>query len=412
MALSPALSPRPNPPGSRVPANAAKAKALAILNHKSAPSPSITSAASTPGATEKDKDLGAQMNDEVRDRFVFGARLGEGTYAIVYRGHLRDDPSKLVAIKKMKINQEWKDGINLDSLREIKHLAELHHPNIIELVAVFTTKDQNISLALEHLPRGDLEQVWKDRSITYGAADIKTWANMLCQAVWFCHESSVLHRDIKGNNLLIAADNTLKLADFGLARNFGNPEDDMTYNVITRFYRPPELLLGSNHYGGCVDVWSSACVIAELALREFFLPSNTDLEQLSVITEVFGIPTEQDWPGVNKLRFWKDHLENSAPKRPQPMSWWRGRFPLMGDDGIDLLRAMLTMDPVKRLNARQVLEHQYWTSMPRPTKKEKLPRKGDGEKAMAEDLKRRGGEMESGRTDKVARKLDFGAMQR
>lgn len=346
------------------------------------------------------------------DLIYAGEFLGAGTYATVYKGHLRDDPSKLVAIKKMKLNEEWKNGINLDSLREMKHLAELSHPNIINLIAVFTTKEQNISLALEHLPRGDLEQIWKDRdNFTYGAADIKTWANMLCQAVWFCHENAVLHRDIKSNNLLIAADNTLKLADFGLARNFGNPDDDMTYNVITRFYRPPELLLGSSHYGGCVDIWSSACVIAELTIRDFFLPSMTDLEQLSVITETFGVPTEQEWPGVSKLRFWSNMLETLPPKRPQPLSWWRSRFPQLGEDGIDLLRGMLTMDPVKRLNARQVLEHPYWTNMPRPAKKENLPRKKNGgEKAMADDLKRRAGDMDTGRTEKVARKLDFGAM--
>jgi len=308
----------------------------------------------------------------------------------------------------MKLNAEFKDGITLDSIREMRHLCELDHPNIIKLYAVFTTKDQNISLVLEHLPRGDLEGLWKDHSIMYSGADIKSWSNMLCQAVWFCHESRVLHRDIKGNNLLIAADNTLKLADFGLARSFSDPGRPMSSNVITRFYRPPELLLGSQHYGGCVDIWSTACVIAELALREFFLPSETDLAQLSVITDVFGIPTEQDWPGISSLRHWEVNFKSAAPKRPQPMSFWRQRLPLMGDDGIDLLRSMMTMDPAKRLNAEQVLKHAYWMNQPRPTKKENLPRQGGGEQKMGEDLKRVGGEIESGRTDKVARKLTFG----
>jgi cyclin-dependent kinase 7 len=339
---------------------------------------------------------------------IAGSRLGEGTYAIVYRGHFRHDPTKLVAIKKMKVNAEFKDGITLDSIREMRHLCELDHPNIIKLYAVFTTKDQNISLVLEHLPRGDLEGLWKDGSIAYGQADIKAWSNMLCQAVWFCHENYVLHRDIKGNNLLIAADNTLKLADFGLARGFADPGKPMTSNVITRFYRPPELLLGSQHYGGCVDIWSTACVIAELAVRDFFLPSETDIAQLNVITEVFGIPTETEWPGISSLRHWEVSLKGSAPKRPQPLSWWRMRLPLLGEDGIDLIRAMMTMDPAKRLDARGALKHPYWTNIPRPTAKDKLPRQGGGEKTMGEDLKRAGGEVENGRSDKVARKLDFG----
>lgn len=300
----------------------------------------------------------------------------------------------------------------MDAIREIKFLSELSHPNIIQLHAVFSTKDQNISLVLEHLPLGDLEMLWKNHSISYGGADIKSWANMLCQAVWFCHENYVLHRDIKGNNLLISADGTVKLADFGLARSFADPGRDMTCNVITRFYRPPELLLGCRHYGGCVDVWSTGCVIAELAIREFFLPSETDIQQLSVICDVFGIPTEETWPGVSKLRHYEASFGAAAPKHPHGINYWKQRFPLLGEDGIDLLRGMLRMDPMKRLSATQVLQHPYWTNAPRPTKKENLPKQGGGEKTMGEDLKRRGGEIETGRLDKVARKLDFGAMKK
>lgn len=408
MGVSPALSPRPNPPGGPKP----RLQPLVhLLPPKSLPPSTTASAASTPGGPpDADEGLAEEMNDKIKNQFIFGPRLGEGTYATVFRGHYRDDPSKLVAIKKMKKNAEWKDGINLDSLREMKHLAELHHPHLIELIAVFTTKDENINLVLEHLPGGELEDIWKDKSIAYGGADVKAWANMLCQAVWWLHENFVLHRDIKSNNIIIAADHTIKLADFGLARSFANPDADMTYNVITRFYRPPELFLGASHYGGCVDMWSVGCVIAELAIRDFFLPSESDIAHLAVVTEVFGVPTEQDWPGLSSLRFWKEQLESMPPKRPQPLSWWRQRMPLIGDAGIDLVRGLLTMNPGKRLTAREALRHPYWGVAPRPQKKENLPSKGgrEGEKAMGEQLKRVGGEMESERGEKVARRLDFG----
>ncbi|KAF2876127.1 serine/threonine-protein kinase crk1 [Massariosphaeria phaeospora] len=358
--------------------------------------------------------MAEEMNDEVRSQFVSGARLGEGTYAVVSAGHYRDDPSKLVAIKKIKLNPEYKDGITMDAIREIKVLSELDHPNIIKLHAVYSTKDQNISIVLEHLPCGDLELLWKNHAIAYGRADIKAWANQLCQAVWFCHVNHVLHRDIKGNNLLIAADGTVKLADFGLARKFADPGYRMTYNVITRFYRPPELLYGCHHYGGAVDVWSVGCVIAELAIREFFLPSETDLQQLALICDVFGTPTDDTWPHVSKLPFYvppetqktANPASNAlASMRGQPLNWWRQRMPQLGDDGIDLVRGMLTMDPRKRLTAAQSLDHRYWTNAPRPTKKENLPKQGGGEQAMGEDLKRKGGEVETGRADNVARKL-------
>ncbi|KAF2259172.1 serine/threonine-protein kinase crk1 [Lojkania enalia] len=400
---SPALSPRPNPPG---PSGRAvpKAKALAILNATKSPAPSV---ASTPG--DGGMDLSEKMNDEVRRQFVIGGRLGEGTYATVYAGHYRHDPTSLVAIKKIKVNADFKDGIAMDAIREIKFLSELHHPNIISLHAVFSTKDQNLSLVLEHLPAGDLEGLWKNGSISYTSADIKAWSNMLAQAVWFCHENFVLHRDIKGNNVLIAADGTLKLADFGLARSFAEPGRPMTHQVITRFYRPLELLYGARHYGGCVDIWSMGIVIAELVIREFFLPSETDIQQVHMITEIFGTPTEETWPGVSMLPNYLP-IGPSGFKHPLGTSYFMQRFPLLGADGVELLRGMLTVDPAKRFTANEVLRHSYWTNAPTPTKKEMLPKAGGGLKAMGEDLKRRGGEADTGRVDKVARKLDFASM--
>ncbi|KAL9044537.1 MAG: hypothetical protein Q9214_002328, partial [Letrouitia sp. 1 TL-2023] len=122
----------------------------------------------------------------------------------------------------------------MDAIREVKYLQELSHPNIIALHSVFSSKNQNLNLVLEYLPRGDLEMLIKDsEGIRYGAAEVKAWMSMLARAVWFCHENFVLHRDIKPNNLLIAADGEVKLADFGLARSFSDPYRVMTHQVIT-----------------------------------------------------------------------------------------------------------------------------------------------------------------------------------
>src|SRR4030095_11258941 len=182
-------------------------------------------------------------------------------------GHLRTDPSSRVAIKKIKVNSEYKDGLSMDAIREVKYLQELSHPNIIALRSVFSSKDQNLNLVLEYLPLGDLEMLIRDTdSVRYGAADIKAWMGMLTRAVWFCHENFVLHRDIKPNNLLIAADGEVKLADFGLARSFADPHQLMSSRVFTRWYRPPELLFDAKHYSGAVDVWSVGTVFAELIM--------------------------------------------------------------------------------------------------------------------------------------------------
>lgn len=296
----------------------------------------------------------------------------------------------------------------MDAIREVKYLQELSHPNIIALHSVFSSKNQNLNLVLEYLPLGDLEMLIKDSGgIRYGTAEVKAWMGMLGRAVWFCHENFVLHRDIKPNNLLIAADGEVKLADFGLARSFSDPYRAMTFQVITRWYRPPELLFGARYYSGTVDVWSMGLVFAELILRTPFVPGNTDLHQLELICQAIGTPSEENWPGVSKLDgFMKAEKGTAQPVRGR--DYYMSSFGTVGALGVDLLMAMLVLDPRQRITARQVLEHQWWTSDPRPTRKEDLPKKGGGLTKMGEDLKRRGGEVSNGRKDPVSRKLDFG----
>lgn len=343
--------------------------------------------------------------------FFPGKKLGEGTYANVYLGHARHDPSVLVAIKKIKVQKEYRDGLAPDAVRELKHLQELHHPNIISLLSVFSSKDQNINLVLEFLPLGDLEMLIRDTDrVRYGAPDIKAWMGMLARAVWFCHDNFVLHRDIKPNNLLIAADGEVKLADFGLARSFSDPYARMTANVITRWYRPPELLFGARHYSGAVDVWSVGLVFAELIIRSPYLPGNSELDQIALISRQIGTPTEEVWPGVTSLPAY------TPPAAGEATPVWgkeayMGRFGAVGPEGVDLLVRTLALDPRKRITARGMLEHRWWRSEPRPTRKEDLPRKsaGEGEDRIGADLKRRPGQLDEDRGSKVARKLDFGA---
>ncbi|EGX92527.1 serine/threonine-protein kinase [Cordyceps militaris CM01] len=352
-------------------------------------------------------DVAEQMNEEEKRKYVKGKKLGEGTYAIVFLGHLKSNPAKQVAIKKIKVQKEYTEGMAPDAVRELKHLQELSHPNIISLLAVFSSKDQNLNLVLEFLPLGDLEMLIRDTEhVRYGAADIKAWMGMLTRAVWFCHASFVLHRDIKPNNLLIAADGAVKLADFGLARSFADPHHNMTSNVITRWYRPPELLFGAKHYSGAVDVWSVGAVFAELILRAPYMPGNNELDQVRLICEQIGTPTEDNWPGVTRLPEYTVPAQHPVHAK----DWYLARFGTVGADGVDLLVKTLLLDPKKRITAREMLDHPWWHSDPKPTRTVDLPRKGgDGAEAqVGADLKRRPGVVDEDRGGKVARKLDFG----
>ena len=164
-------------------------------------------------------------------------------------------------------------------------------------------------------------------------ADIKSWMAMTFRGLEFCHRNWILHRvigspaaesinrlmsslqDLKPNNLLIASDGQLKIADFGLARDFADPGYKMTCQVITRhaivlfiqqlsvltvclsrWYRPPELLFGSRYYSSAVDIWSVGTIFAELMLRIPYLPGESDMDQLKTIFRALGTPTEEDWP--------------------------------------------------------------------------------------------------------------------
>nr|POE51661.1 serine/threonine-protein kinase crk1 [Quercus suber] len=405
MATSPALDVPPEPPLKRQKVNGESR-------------PIDTNAETTLPPTA---DLAEQLDHEERSKYVKGKKLGSGQYADVFSAHLVSDPSKLVAIKKIKVGPEWADfGISFDSLREIRFLQELDHPNIIKMHAVFSTNTQNLNLVLEQLPQGDMLKLINDTSVSYTPADIKAWMLMLCRAVWFCHANYVLHRDIKPNNLLIAADGEIKLADFGLARSFADPFAEMTYNTITLWYRPPELFYQSRYYGGAVDVWSVGCVFAEFIQRRplFQAIPESELRMVQLISEGVGTPTEDNWPGVSKLRGY------IAPTEITPVhskAHWLSHFRSIGDNGVDLLMKMLTLDPRHRPTAEGALMHEYWTSEPRPSKLEHLPKKGGGLEAMGEELRKRGGEIpdgkekkagnRAGRGDGVARKIDFGNLR-
>lgn len=405
-ARSPALDVPPEPPSKRV-----KLSPQPIKKEKQQESKKTDSAPNSPSTKPLVADLAEQLDAQERSKYVKGKKLGSGQYADVFSAHLKDDPTKLVAIKKIKVGAEVKEmGISYDSLREIRFLQELDHPNIIKLFSVFSTKNQNLNLVLEQLPQGDLLKLIQDtQGISYTSADIKMWMLMLMRAVHFCHANFILHRDIKPNNLLIAANGEVKLADFGLARSFADPYQAMTYNTITIWYRPPELFFQAQYYGGAVDVWSCGCVFAELVNRDVLFRAwpESEINMVKLICEKVGTPTDENWPGVSKL---KGYVTPEGIQPLRPKDYWLGNFRTLGDVGVDLLMKTLELDPRKRFTAEEVLRHPYWTSEPRPSRLEELPRKGGGLEVMGEDLKRRGGEVpgREERGDKVARKINFG----
>lgn len=291
------------------------------------------------------------------EKYEKGPVLGEGTFGSVFKA-THKETGQVVAIKKIRI-ASMKEGINVTALREIKLLKELKHPHIVGLLDVFPLK-RNLALVFECM-ESDLEAVIKDRAIVLAPGDIKSYMKMLLEALAYCHKCWVLHRDIKPNNMLLAPTGELKLADFGLSRVFGSPDRRYTNQVFARWYRPPELLFGATLYGGAVDVWAAGCVFAELLLRKPWLPGVSDIDQLGKTFAALGTPDEATWPGVKQLPTYIEFQK--VP--PQPL---RTQFPNAADDALELLCAMMALNPLKRCSAAEALQHPYFTTnTPLPT---------------------------------------------
>merc|ERR550514_466978 len=145
-------------------------------------------------------------------------------------------------------------------------------------------------------------------------AIIKALAFQLCNGIEFCHASRILHRDIKPQNLLIDNRMRLKIADFGLARAFSLPVPKYTHEVVTVWYRPPEILLGSALYSVPVDLWSIGCVLAEMATGAPLFAGDSEIDTIFKIFQKLGTPTEAMWPGVSELPDFKPTFPKWAPK--------------------------------------------------------------------------------------------------
>eukprot|EP00941_MAST-03F_sp_MAST-3F-sp1_P002254 g2254.t1 len=280
--------------------------------------------------------------------------LGEGTYGVVYKAK-NIETGETVALKKIRLEVE-DEGVPSTALREISVLKTLDHPNVVKLKDVEHSENR-LYLVFEYLDQDLKKHMDSVRGKSLKPVLVKSYVYQMLLGIDFCHKRGVMHRDLKPQNLLIDKMGRLKLADFGLARAFCIPVRAYTHEVITLWYRAPEILLGSKHYSTGVDIWSIGCIMAELANKRPLWPGDSEIDMLFRIFRLLGTPSEKMWPGVSLLPDFK----KSFPQWPtQNMA---RKCPNLNDDGIDLLTKMLVYDPTKRISAKQALVHPYFNDL-------------------------------------------------
>ncbi|TVY54089.1 Cyclin-dependent kinase 11B, partial [Lachnellula suecica] len=298
--------------------------------------------------------------------------IEEGAYGWVSRA--KDSRTgKVVALKRLKM-ENANDGVPVTGLREIQTLMDCEHINIVGLQEVVvgedTSKIENIFLVLDFLEH-DLKTLLEDMSEPFLPSETKTLLLQLTSGISYLHNNWILHRDLKTSNLLLSNRGVLKIADFGMARYYGDPAPKMTQLVVTLWYRAPELLLGAERYGEAVDMWSVGCIFGELLGKDPLLQGKNEVDQLSKIFELCGIPTETSWPSFRRL---PNARSLKLPKNPVAQgSVLRAKFPLLATQGGKLLTGLLELNPEKRPSAKQVLESAYFQEHPRAKSTEMFP---------------------------------------
>jgi negative regulator of PHO system len=248
-------------------------------------------------------------------------------------------------------------------------MKELKHENIVSLHDVIHTENK-LMLVFEYMDK-DLKK-YMDTNGDRGALPpitIKSFMHQLLKGIDFCHTNRVLHRDLKPQNLLINSKGQLKLGDFGLARAFGIPVNTFSNEVVTLWYRAPDVLLGSRTYNTSIDIWSAGCIMAEMYTGRPLFPGTTNEDQLVRIFRIMGTPSERSWPGISQFSEYKPNMQVFNTQD------LRAILPQIDATGIDLLQRMLQLRPELRISAHDALQHPWFNDL-NMAQQQRMPQPG------------------------------------
>lgn len=300
--------------------------------------------------------MSEDIEKHILRKYEVSQKLGKGAYGIVWKAVDRRS-GHTVALKKCF--DAFRNATDAQrTFREIMYLQELAgHDNIIRLLNIVRAEnDRDIYLVfdymetdLHHVIRANILEDIHKQYVTY----------QLLKSLHYMHTAELLHRDIKPSNLLLNSDCHVKLCDFGLCRSLAESSATsspvLTDYVATRWYRAPEILLGSTRYSKGVDMWSLGCILGEMLVGKPIFPGVSTMNQLDRILEVTGRPSEEDIAAI-RSPFASTMLESLPASRPKALS---EMFPTASAEALDLLRVCLQFNPNKRITAQEALRHPY-----------------------------------------------------
>lgn len=336
------------------------------------------------------------------DQYDIGIKLGQGTFGEVKKArHIVTGDE--VALKKVTIHEE-KDGMPITAIREIKLLKRLQHPSIVPIVDMAyraPTERGKVGevFMVEPYMDHDLNGMLENPSIQLNLSQIKLYMKQLFEGTLYLHQNQILHRDMKAANLLINNKGQLQIADFGLARPYHDPgrawdidgwkggAHSYTGMVVTRWYRPPELLAGDRKYGPPIDMWGLGCILAEMIVKHPIFKGSSEIDQMHLISQLCGSPDEAVYPGWNALPGVKNADPSGRPDQEPDVpgqhefgkytrnivEYFTGPKYMVSNDLADLIDKLLVLDPCKRLTAKQALEHRWFWSAPFPADPKAMP---------------------------------------
>ncbi|OWB65335.1 ATP binding protein [[Candida] boidinii] len=288
-------------------------------------------------------------------------QVGEGTYGKVYKAKNRVT-SSFVALKRLRLETE-REGFPITASREIGLLQSFDHPNIVGLSEMMVEKN-SIYMVFPYMDH-DLSGLLQQHNIAISDGEKKNIFKQLLRGMEYLHMKRVIHRDIKGSNILVNNKGLLKITDFGLARTMKTLNREIespnyTNRVITLWYRPPEILLGSTDYGREIDMWGIGCILMELFTRSAIFQGVDEVDQLWKVYDIMGTITIDDWPEADQLPW----FEMLRPNQHSKSKFDEQFSSILTPKCFDLAKKLLKMNPNKRITASEALKHEYFIEEP------------------------------------------------